>query len=171
MENKVGDNAPVQKKLDELLGQLSQVVEEIKKFTITLQKDERSSTVKPHKGADRLAQKTYDLATRYGITVKNVPLQGMLNDLRLVTQVQPFDSLFTLGAQLTTDTTLQAKSEYYTAFLAYYGALSAAAEHDAALAVEIKDIQDEMRNIRKPRGTSEGSGAAGGGAPPGGAGG
>lgn len=151
MENRVGDNVPPQKKVDELLKQLASVVEQLKPFFVTLHKDERAATLKPHKGAETLVEKTYSLATRYGVTVKNVPLEGMMNDLRLASQVQPFDALFSLGAQLAADTALQAKSEFYTAFLAYYGALCKAAEHDPALAAEIKPIQDEMRTLRKPR--------------------
>jgi hypothetical protein len=50
----------------------------------------------------------------------------------------------------------------WTAFLAYYGALSRAAEHDAALAAELKDLQDEMRYARKRR-TPPGGGEGGGG--------
>ena len=161
MENKVGDNVPSQKKLDELQGKLAGVLEELQKFLITLHADERAGTVKPHKGAATLAERAYTLATKYDIQVKNVPLEGMKNDLQLASQIRPFESMFALGAQLTADSLLQANSEYYTAFLAYYGALSKAAEHDAALAAELKDIQDEMRKVRKPR-----SGSPAGGSPP-----
>lgn len=165
MENKVGDNVPAQKKLDELLAKTRAVVEELQAFCITLQKDERPYTIKPHKGADVLAAKVHDLALRYEISVKNVPVEGMKNDLRLTQQLQPFEAVFALGTQLIADTTLQANSEYYTAFLALYGALSKAAEHDAALAVEIKDVQDAMRKVRKPRaGSGDGGNAPAGGA-------
>ncbi len=164
MENKVGDNVPSQKKLDELLNQLRTTVEALKEFCITMQKEERPYTAKPHKNADKLTRKAYDLAKRHGVTVNNVPLEGMMNDLRLSEQIQPFNAVLTLGAQLAADTTLQANSEYYTAFLAYYGALCRAAEHDPALAVELKEIQDEMRKARGSRGGGEGlpGGAAGG---------
>jgi hypothetical protein len=151
MENKVGDNVPSQKQLDDMLKQLASLVDQIKEFCVTLQKEERAATAKPHKGTESLATQTYNLAKRYGITVKNVPLEGMMNDLRLASQIQPFDTLFNLGAQLAADTTLQAKSEYYTAFLSYYGALSAAAEHDAALAAEMEPIQKAMAALRRSR--------------------
>jgi hypothetical protein len=160
MENRVGDNVPSQKQLDEMLKQLSTLVARIQEFCLTLQKDERPFTLKPHKGAEQLAEQTYNLAKRYGITVKNVPLEGMMNDLHLAAQIQPFDALFNLGAQLTADTALQAKSEYFTAFLAYYGALVAAAEHDAALAAEIEPIQKAMAKVRRPRGNAANGDAA-----------
>ncbi len=76
------------KKLDELLGQLRASVEALKQFCITMQKDERPYTAKPHKNADKLTRKAYDLAKRYDVTVNNVPLEGMMNDLRLSEQIE-----------------------------------------------------------------------------------
>lgn len=145
MENKVGDNLPAPKKIDDLVKQTASHLEELQTFCITLQKDERATTVKPPNGTEQLVPTVHDLATRHEITVKNVPLNGMMNDLRLAQAMPRFQALFALGAQLVADTMLQAKSEYYTAFLAYYDALVAAADHDPLLAAELKPIKDAMR--------------------------
>ena len=166
MDNKVGDNIPSHKKLEDLLGQLRSVVQELQKFCITLHADERKMALKPHDGAEKLAKETHDLAKRYEINVKNVPLEGMMNDLRLSEAIQPFAKELALGAQLSADTKLQANSEYYTAFLAYYGALNNAADHDPSLAAELKPIQEAMRKVRRPRNTpAGGDGGGSGGAP------
>ncbi len=68
-----------------------------------------------------------------------------MNDLRLAETLPRFQAIFALGSQLVADTLLQAKSEYYAAFLAYYDALCSAAEHDPLLAAEMKPIQDAVR--------------------------
>ncbi|MFO0586822.1 MAG: hypothetical protein U0441_04755 [Polyangiaceae bacterium] len=160
MDNKVGDNVPSQKKLDDLLAQLRDVVGELQKFCVTLQPDERKATAKPHKGAEKPARNVHNLAQRYDIHVKNVPLDGMLNDVRLSESIEPFAKALALGAQISADTKLQANSEYYTAFLAYYGALSQAAEHDPNLAAELKETQEEMRKVRQRKGGDDSNNAS-----------
>lgn len=162
MDNKVGDNVPSNKKLGDLLDQLRSVVQELQKFCITLHAEDRLMALKPHDGAEKLARETHDLAKRYDINVKNVPLEGMMNDLRLSEAIQPFAKELALGAQLSADTRLQANAEYYTAFLAYYGALNNAANHDPALAAELKPIQEAMRKVRRPRNAPAAGGTPGG---------
>jgi hypothetical protein len=161
---KVGDNLPTQAELDALLATITGAVEELKKFCVTLQAEERKFTVKPLKGGEDMVQRAHGLAARYGVEVKSVPLPGMLNDLALARAIQRFEPVVTLAAQLVADTHLQARSEMWTAFLAYYGALSNAAGHDAALAAELKDLQDEMRHARRRR-SPAGGGEGGAGSP------
>lgn len=149
MENKVGDNVPAPKKIEDLLQQTANQVEQLQAFCVTLHPEERSATIKPPAGTDALARSVHELATRHEVTVKNVPLDGMMNDLRLAETMPRFQAIFALGAQLVADTMLQAKSEYYSAFLSYYDALLAAAEHDPMLAAEMRPIQDAMRKLHR----------------------
>ncbi len=64
----------------------------------------------------------------------------MLNDLRLARRIRPFVALFQSGLTMVTDTSSQAQSEYWQAFLSLYGALVKSAEHDPMLAVEVQDL-------------------------------
>ena len=48
--------------------------------------------------------------------------------------MEPFESTMTVGLQLASDTLMQADTEAWQAFLAYYGVLSSMADHDAELA-------------------------------------
>jgi hypothetical protein len=144
MENKVGDNVPKQQKLDAIFTKLTSVVAELQEFCITLQSEERTSLLHPRRGGDAKAEVAHDLCTRYDVKVKNVPVDGMLNDLRLARQIRPFLALFQSGLTMVTDTSSQAQSEYWQAFLSLYGALVKSAEHDPMLAAEVQDLVDFM---------------------------
>ena len=152
MENKVGDNVPKQQKLEAILAQLTSVVKDLQEFCITLQSDERTPLLHPRRGGDAKVELAHDLCTRYDVKVKNVPLDGMLNDLRLARQIRPFVALFQSGLTLVTDTSSQAQSEYWQAFLSLYGALVKSAEHDPMLAAEVKDLVDFMaQHVKKAK--------------------
>ena len=94
----------------------------------------------------------HDLCTRYEVKVNNVPLDGMLNDLRLARQLRPFIAAFQSGLTLVSDTSSQAQSEYWQAFLANYGALVKSAKHDPMLAAEVQDLVDFLAtNARRAK--------------------
>ena len=53
---------------------------------------------------------------------------------------------------MVTDTSSQAQSEYWQAFLSLYGALVKSAEHDPMLAAEVQDLIDFMaQHVKKPK--------------------
>jgi hypothetical protein len=152
MDNMVGDNLPSEKKVAQLIIDLTKVIDDFEKFCVVLQPEQRASTLKPPASGEAMAQSAADLAGRHKVSVNNVPLQGMLNDLAFVKAVRPLAALMARGQKLVADSLLQGNSEYWEAFLAYYGALGNAANHDAGLATELKSLQDQMRDLRKPRG-------------------
>jgi hypothetical protein len=149
MENKVGDNVPKQQKLEAILAQLTSVIGDLKEFCVTLQSEERSSLLHPRRGGEAMVERAHDLSTRYDVKVKNVPVEGMLNDLRLARQIRPFVALFQSGLTLVSDTSSQAQSEYWQAFLALYGALVKSAEHEPMLAAEVEELVTFMAARRQ----------------------
>ena len=151
MENKVGDNVPKQQKLDAILAKLTDALKELKEFCITLPSEERTQLLHPRRGGDDKVERAHELCTRYGVSVKHVPLEGMMNDLRLAKQLRPFVTLIQSALTLVSDTTSQAQSEYWQAFLALYGALVKASEHDPELAAEVKDLEEFMAAHGKRR--------------------
>jgi hypothetical protein len=164
MENKVGDNVPKQQKLEAILAQLTGAISDLKEFCITLPTEERTQLLHPRRGGEAMVERAHDLCTRYEIKVKNVPTDGMLNDLRLARQIRPFVALIQSGLTLVTDTASQAQSEYWHAFLSLYGALVKAAEHDPMLAAEVKELEDFMAVHGKRR--KEPAASPSGGEPP-----
>jgi hypothetical protein len=151
MDNKVGDNVPKQKKLDALLAQLGANIEELRAFCVNLTDDERRQLLHPRRGAEPMVEKAYALTKRYGITVPNVPAEGMMNDLRLARQMRPFVTMLEGALKLVGDTSAQAHSEYWEAFLALYGAIQRAAEHDPKLEAESAEIVEFMREYARKR--------------------
>jgi hypothetical protein len=149
MDNKVGDNVPKQQKLEAILAQLISVMNDLREFCVTLQSDDRGSLLHPRRGAEAKVEFAADLCTRYEVTVKNVPVDGMLNDLRLARQIRPFIAIIQSALTLVTDTSSQAQSEYWQAFLALYGALVKTSEHDAMLAAEVEDLIKFMANAKR----------------------
>ena len=151
MENRVGDTVPTPAKLAALLKQLQDVVTEIKKFGVILTKDERRRLLRVRRDSEAMQRLIYAIAQKRGLKIEGFPLAGMLADINLAQAMEPFEQAMTVGQQLTSDTLLQADTEGWQAFLAYYGVLSAMASHDAALASELQPVIEFMKvGRRKP---------------------
>lgn len=145
MENRVGDNAPSAAKLQSLLKQLQSVTEELQKFGVMLTKEERMATLRPRRDSEPMQRLVYTLAQKKSLELDGFPLSGMLNDMNLVQSLEPFDSAMSVGKQLVSDTLLQADTEGWQAFLAYYGVLSSMAQRDPELAAALKPVVSFMK--------------------------
>lgn len=149
MENRVGDNAPAAARFQSLLKQLESVVEELQKFGVMLTKEERRATLRARRDSEPMQRLVYSLAQKKSLELEAFPLSGMLNDMNLVQSLEPFDSAMRVGKQLVADTLLQADTEGWQAFLAYYGVLSSMAQHDAELAAALKPVVNFMKTGRR----------------------
>lgn len=149
MENRVGDSVPPQAKLDLWLKSLTSVQGELVKFCITLTKDERRRMLRARKDSEGMIRRVYEIATKKGVSIPGIALDGMLSDVNLAERLEPFVTLLTLCLQLVEDTQAQADSESWQAFLAYYSVLSTMAVHDPEIAVAISPVTAAMRHARK----------------------
>ena len=149
MENRVGDNVPPQAKLDLQVKSLTTLQGELTKFCITLTKDERRRVLRARKDSEGLIRRVHEIATKKGLTIPGIPLDGMLKDIDLSQRLEPFVTLLTLCLQLVEDTQAQADSEAWQAFLAYYSVLSTMASHDPEVVVAIAPVTTAMRHARK----------------------
>lgn len=113
--------------------------------------------LRPRKDSESLIQRVHDIAVKYQVTVPDVPLDGMLNDVKLVAAIQPFEDIFRLGLKLCEDTAAQADTEAWQAFLAYYGVLSRMAMRHAEIAAALEPVAAAMR---KPKRRQPGAAAA-----------
>jgi hypothetical protein len=144
MENKVGDKLLTPQKATALLKQVKDLTEQLRAYGITLTTDDRKRTLRPRKGAEAHMQRVHDLAVKHGVSLKDIPLDGMANDLALAKQFQPIEDELRTVLQIAEDTGTQADSEAWEAFLAYYGVLSSMADRSADLAAELKSVIDFM---------------------------
>lgn len=161
MENRVGDSVPSAAKLQTLLKQLRDVVAELQKFGVVLTKRERKRLARARRDIEPMQRLVHSLAQKKSLNLDGFPLAGMLNDMNLVQTMEPFDSAMGLGKQLTSDTLLQADTEGWQAFLAYYGVLSSMSQRDAELATALKPVVEFMKTGRRrpePEGEGEGEG-------------
>jgi hypothetical protein len=146
MDNKVGDKLLSPQKAAQLLKQIKDSVEQLKAYGITLTTDDHKRALRPRRGAEPHMQRVHDLAVKHGVSLKNIPLDGMANDLALAKQFRPFEDELRAGLQLAEDTGMQADSEAWEAFLAYYGVLSSMAERMPELAAELQLVVEFMAN-------------------------
>lgn len=146
MENKVGDTLLTSQKRDKLLGQLNDVLEQLRPYGIMLESTSRGRKLRQRKGAEPHMQRVHDLAVKHEVTLKNISLAGMANDLTLAKQFQAIEDAYRTGLTFAEDTGMQADSEAWDAFLAYYGVLSSMADRNPELAVELEPVVQFMAN-------------------------
>ncbi|MDI1475080.1 hypothetical protein [Polyangium sp. y55x31] len=144
MDNKVGDSLLTPQEHALLLSQLKAIVEKLRAHGISLTVDERKRVLRQRRGAEPHIQRVIDLAKKYNVSLKTIPLAGLENDLALAKQLQPIEEEVRVALQLAEDTGLQAGSEAWEAFLAYYGVLSSMGERIPDLAAELQSVVDFM---------------------------
>lgn len=144
MNNKVGDKLLTTQARAELLASAKAILATLQAHGLTVTTEERKRLLRPRKGAEPHMQRVLDLATKHGISIKSIPLQGMSNDMELAKQLQPIEDELRTALQVAEDTSMQANSEAWEAFLAYYGVLSSMAERSPDLAAELQTVVDFM---------------------------
>ena len=83
------------------------------------------------------------------VSLPNVPLAGIANDLHLEQQLAPIEQELLVALQIAEDTGAQAASEAWEGFLAYYGVLSSMAQRMPDVAAELPSVVEFM--AVKPR--------------------
>ena len=149
MDNRVGDNIPTPVKLADLQKKLGEVVSELEKFCIVLSKDERKRLLRARKDSEPMVQRVADLAERHKIAVPGVDRSSMLNDVRLTQVLQPIGAQLERALQLVQDTTMQADTEAWQAFLAYYGVLSSLSSRIPEVEGALQPVVDYMKVGKK----------------------
>ena len=142
VDNKVGDKLLTAQRAVSLLKELLDVIEELRAVGVIAKPGTKLAY--PRKGATEHMQTVHDLAIKHGLAVKNAPLAGMLRDIALSKQVRPFANAFRAGLKLAEDTGNQADSESWGAFLAHYNLLSALADKDPEVAIELASVIEFM---------------------------
>lgn len=149
MDNRVGENVPTRTKLDQSLKALAALYAEMAKFCVTLSPEERSRTLKSRKDSEWMIRTVHELASKKGLNLPGISLDGMLDDLNLGSQLSPFATQVTMMLRLVQDTCIQAEHQAWQAFLAYYAALSSLSTHDPEVSVAMAKVTEAMRPARK----------------------
>jgi hypothetical protein len=149
MENRVGDTMPKSDDVTKIVQALQGVVTELKKFGVILSTDERKRLLHARKDADSMVQRVHELAGKHNVTIPQISISGMKDDLTLYRMLHPITDLLNAALVLAQDTEGQAESEMWEAYLAYYGVLSSMAERNPELAVELKPVRDFMASTKR----------------------
>ncbi len=144
MDNKVGDNALTAQEVAELLTQARAITAKLKAHGIVLTTDDRKRLLRARRGANEHIQRVVDLATKHGVSLPNVPLAGIANDLQLEQQLQPIEEELRVALQVAEDAGAQASSESWEGFLAYYGVLSSMAQRMPDVAAGLASVVEFM---------------------------
>ncbi|MRG95687.1 hypothetical protein [Polyangium spumosum] len=144
MDNKVGDTLLTPEEHALLLSQVKEIVAKLQAHGITLTVEERKRSLRQRRGAEQHIQRVIDLAKKHNVSLKTISLASLENDLSLTKQFQPIEEELRVALQIAEDTGLQAGSEAWEAFLAYYGVLSSMGERMPDLAAELQSVVDFM---------------------------
>lgn len=144
MDNKVGDNALTAQEVADLLTQAKAITAKLKAHGIALSTDDRKRLLRARRGAGEHIQRVVELATKHGVSLPNVPLAGIANDVKLEQQLQPIEEELRVGLQFAEDTGAQAASEAWEGFLAYYGVLSSMAQRMPDVAADLASVVEFM---------------------------
>jgi hypothetical protein len=154
MENKVGKNLPSDTEFAALVKRVQDVLAELRKFCITLSKEERTSRIRPVYGFEEVAEQICSLSERYGATLADAPVSEIRSDLHLVKMSASLQTLLETGLQLVSDTRAQAAHEYAQGAFVQYGVLSALAPHKPELAAAIRPVKAFLTPQRKTAGSA-----------------
>lgn len=150
MDNKVGDNKLTQQEVDALLAQAKTISSKLQGHGIVLTVDDRKRLLRGCRGAAEHIQRVVALAAKHNVSLPNVPLAGITNDLQLEQQLAPIEEELRVALQTAEDTGLQASSEAWEGFLAYYGVLSSMAQRMPDVAADLQSVVEFMAK-RSPK--------------------
>jgi hypothetical protein len=93
-------------------------------FGVRLTLDERKRTLKFRPGGERIVELMVAIATRYGVKLPGVSVEGLAADHALSKGLEPVRDAAESVYQLLDDTVLEAQSESWFSTTAFYSALS-----------------------------------------------
>lgn len=138
MKDRVGSNNPTPETIEEVRGAIRAAAKKCESFTQPLSTEERGRALKMRPDGEWVVELMGDLASRYGVSLPGISVEGMLNDLALARQLGPVEAETNSFAQTLSDTILTARSECWWAALAYYSALVRIADSNPVLADALK---------------------------------
>ena len=150
MENKVGDKQLTAQDATDLLAQTKAISTKLQAHGIVLTTDDRKRLLRGRRGAAEHIERVVALATKHNVSLPNIPLAGISKDVHLEQQLAPIEEELRVALQTAEDTGLQASSEAWEGFLAYYGVLSAMAQRMPEVAADLQSVVEFMAK-RSPK--------------------
>lgn len=137
MENKVGDEVPTEAEIVAAVKVIAELRAKLAKFTVKLTPEERRHLLRFRPGGERIVELIGGLAEKYDVTLPDMPVEGMRDDLTLAQRLAPLVREVNLLGEHLADTTAAAYSEAWQAATGNYSVLSRVSAANPALASEL----------------------------------
>jgi hypothetical protein len=163
MENKVGSEIPSEKQIKSWQDRIQALADEIEPYTVKLSADDAKHLLRFRPGGEVIVALVADLAVKYGISLPDMPVQGMRDDLTLAQRLAPVASSVGLVAERLTNTLGQARSETWQAATGNYSVLVRVSVANPSLEKELEPARAFFARRTKPQGPTGGDGGGSGG--------
>ncbi len=154
MKNLVGSVIPSEAQIKDWQDRFQKLAEEIEPYTIKLSADEARHLLRFRPGGEVIVALVADLATKYGIALPDMPVEGMQADLTLAQRLAPVASRVGLIADRLTDTLGQARSETWQAATGNYSVLARVSAANPSLEKEMAPARAFFARRSKPQATA-----------------
>ncbi len=144
MENRVGDKTPSTAEIQKHIKTVNDLITTVGKYCVGLLPDERQSLTRGRIGMEPYLTRMAVLAKKFGFNVPGASPDGLLNDVRTVTELAPLEQALEKALQLVRDTRALARSEAAEAGLLYYALAQSAAGRSPELEVEVREMRAFM---------------------------
>ena len=159
MQNRVGNDIPSEKDIQQMVKEIEGVGDKLKKFTLLLSAEERQRTTKMKTNGEPIVDLVGGLAQQHQVGLPRISVDEMQDDLTLAQRLVPLQVALENIAQRIADTILQAESECWWAATAYYTALTRLADADPELERSLKPAVEFFAKRRGRNGLPAQSGS------------
>ncbi len=150
MENKVGSNIPSEAQIKAWQERVKQLADEIEPYTVKLSADDARHLLRFRPGGEAIVALVADLATKYGIALPDMSVDGMRADLTLAQRLAPVASSVGLIAERLSNTLGQARSETWQAATGNYSVLVRVSVANPSLEKELLPARAFFARRSKP---------------------
>ena len=152
-QDRVGHKVPTPEEIKDLRDKLQGVTQLARALGPALTKDERRRLSRPRRGSEDATALVLKLSQRQQLASRSYSAEGMQNDQALMKLLEPAVKEAYVAWLALRDVFLQARSEYWDAFLHFYGALSHISSSDAEVSAELEPVVEIMK--QKPSAEEE----------------
>ena len=157
MKNLVGSVIPSEAQIKDWQDRFQKLADEIEPYTIKLSADDARHLLRFRPGGETIVALVADLATKYGIALPDMPVEGMQADLTLAQRLAPVASSVGLIADRLNDTLGQARSETWQAATGNYSVLVRVSAANPSLEKEMEPARAFFARRSKSQETAGGA--------------